>query len=136
MAALRLGLRPQDPTGFTASIDGAWGQSVFAEWRALASAGYRIGFRKQRFVGFGVLEVGGGVAGQKTTPANAEKSESSSWTGMVLAAPGLGASYQLGDRFAVGVEGALNVLGFRRLDDRTVNVSFLPTAFVGVAMDL
>jgi hypothetical protein len=136
MAALRLGLRPQDPTGFTASIDGAWGQSVFAEWRALASAGYRIGFRKQRFVGFGVLEVGGGVAGQKTTPANAEKSESSSWTGMVLAAPGLGASYQLGDRLAVGVEGALNVLGFRRLDDRTVNVSFLPTAFVGVAMDL
>ena len=72
MAALRLGWRPQDPTGFTATIDGAWGQAAFAEWRALASAGYRLGFRKQKLVAFGGLEVGGGVAGQKATPSGAQ----------------------------------------------------------------
>jgi hypothetical protein len=136
MAAMRLGLRPQDPTGFTASIDGAWGQSAFAEWRALVSAGYRIGFRRQRFVGFAALEIGGGIAGQKTTPGIAQSNETSSWTGTILAAPGLGASYQVGDRIAIGAEGVLNVLGFRRLDDGTATVSVLPTAYVGVMMDL
>jgi hypothetical protein len=136
MAALRLGMRPQDPSGFTVSIDGAWGQSAFAEWRALASAGYRIGFRKQKFVGFGALELGGGVAGQKKGPTIAQSNESSSWTGAILAAPTLGASYQVGDRIAVGAEGVFNLLGFRRLDDQNVTVSFLPTAYVGVTMDL
>lgn len=136
MAALRLGLRPQDPSGFSVSLDGAWGQSAFAEWRVLASAGYRLGFRRQRFVGFGVLELGAGIAGQKVTPGVAQSNETSAWTGTILAAPGLGASYQFADRLAVGAEGVLNVLGFRRLDDRTVDVSLLPTAYVGLTMDL
>jgi hypothetical protein len=136
MAAMRLGLRPQDPTGFVASIDGAWGQSEFAEWRALASAGYRIGFRKQRFVGFGALEVGGGVAGQKTTPGVPQSNDTTSWTGTIFAAPLLGASYEIVDRVAVGAEGALNVLGFRRLDNQSVTVSLLPTVYLGVTMDL
>jgi len=136
MAALRLGLRPQDPTGFVASLDGAWGQSSFAEWRALASAGYRIGFRKQRFVGFGALEVGAGVAGQKTSASVAQGNDTTSWTGTLLAAPLLGGSYQLADHIAVGAEGALNVLGFRRLDDQTVTISLLPTVYLGVTMDL
>lgn len=136
MAALRLGLRPQDPTGFTASLDGAWGQSAFAEWRVLASAGYRLGIRKQKFVGYGALELGGGVAGQRTTPNVAQSNDTSSWTGTIFAAPALGGSYQVGDRIAVGAEAVLNVFGFRRLDDRTVSVSLLPTAYVGVTMDL
>ena len=136
MAAMRLGLRPQDPSGFTASIDGAWGQSAFAEWRALVSAGYRIGLRKQRFLGFGVLEVGGGIAGQKTTPTVEQSNQTSSWTGTILVAPGLGASYQVADRMSVGAEGGLNVLGFRRLDSGTVTISVLPTVHVGVTMDL
>ena len=136
MVALRLGWRPQDPTGFVISLDGAWGQSTFAEWRALASAGYRIGFRKQKFVGFGVLELGGGAAGQKTTPSNPQSSDTTSWTGTLFAAPGLGASYQVTDNIAVGAEGALNLLGFRRLDDRNITVSLLPTVYLGATMDL
>jgi hypothetical protein len=134
MATMRLGLRPQDPTGFTATLDGAWGQAAFAEWRVLASAGYRIGFRKQRFVGFGALEAGAGIAGQKTT-TTAQSNETSSWTGALLFAPGLGASYRVFDHVAVSAEGNLNILGFRQLDDQTVTVSLLPTAYLGVAMD-
>jgi hypothetical protein len=136
MAGLRLGLRPQDPTGFIVSIDGAWGQSSFAEWRTLVSAGYRVGFRKQRFVGFGALEVGGGIAGQKATTPDAQSNETSSWTGAILAAPGLGASYQVGNHVAIGAEGLLTFLGFRRLEEGTVTVSVLPTAYLGLIMDL
>jgi hypothetical protein len=136
MAGIRLGLRPQDPTGFVASIDGAWGQSTFAEWRALVSVGYRLGFRKQRFVGWGALEVGGGIAGQKASSTEAQTNQTSSWTGTIGATPGLGASYQIGNRMALGAEGVLNVLGFRQLEDQTFTVSLLPTLYVGLAMDL
>ena len=135
MAAMRLGLRPQEPTGLTFSLDGAWGQSSFIEWRTLAAVGYRIGFRKQRFTGFGALEVGGGMAGQKTASPT-DPDGAISWTGTILGAPGIGASYQVMDRVAVGAEGSLNVLGFRRVDDGTVTVSLLPTAYLGLAMDL
>lgn len=136
MAGLRLGWRPQDPSGFTISLDGAWGQGPFSEWRVLASGGYRFGFRRNRFTAFGGVEIGAGLAGQKTTPTSAESGDASAWSGAFLAAPGLGATYQLGDRIAVGLEGTLNVLGYRRADEGTITASLLPAVYLGVAMDL
>jgi hypothetical protein len=135
MVGLRLGWRPQDPSGFTVSLDGAWGQGAFSEWRALASGGYRLGWRRNHFTAFGGVEVGAGFAGQKTTPS-ASQGDTSAWSGALLAAPGLGATYQFGDRIAVGLEGTLNVLGYRRADEGSFTASLLPAAYLGVAMDL
>jgi hypothetical protein len=137
MGSLRVGYRPQDPSGFTASLDGAWGQSTFSEWRALATVGWRFGLRRQKFVAFGGAEVGAGLGGQKTTPADGQTTDgTSAWTGMLVGAPMVGASFQLGEHVAVGAEGVLNVLGFRRIDDRSVSVSLLPSVYAGVTMDL
>jgi hypothetical protein len=110
---------------------GPW---TFAEWQALASAGYQLGLRKR--VPHGRRARSTGVAGQKTIPAVPQSTETSSWTATIVAAPSLGASYQVGARFAVGVEATLNVLGFRRIDDGTFTVSLLPTAYAGLTMGL
>ncbi|MET0592148.1 MAG: hypothetical protein ABW133_05580, partial [Polyangiaceae bacterium] len=134
MVGMRLGWRPQDPSGFTVSLDGAWGQGAFSEWRVLASGGYRLGFRRNRFTAFGGVEIGAGVAGQKTTPSAAQ-TDTSAWSGALLAAPGLGATYQFGDRIALGLEGTLNVLAYRRADEGTLTASVLPAVYLGVAMD-
>jgi hypothetical protein len=55
---------------------------------------------------------------------------------MLVGAPMVGASFQLGEHVAVGAEGVLNVLGFRRIDDRSVSVSLLPSVYAGVTVDL
>lgn len=129
MGAVRLGWRPQDASGFTVSLDGAWGKGVFSEWRAVVSAGYRVGLRVQRVNLFGGIEVGGGVVSQTAT------ADASGLSGTLLAAPMVGATYQLADRFALGFEGALNAVACRSETGSTIAV-FLPSALLGVAMDL
>ena len=135
LMALRFGLRPIEPTGFTLGIDGALGRtSSFGEWRILGSAGYRVGTRRNRFSGCAGTSVGGGILGQKTSSGSNTVNSGSAWTGAFFIAPTLGISYELGDQVAIGSEAALSAIFYRR--DAAFAASLLPAVYVGVAMGL
>ena len=133
-AGLRLGTRPVAPGGgVLASIDlFRASHGALAESRIVASGGWVWMARSHSFAGWAGVVGGGGAIVQEIEGSN--NGASTRWSGLLMAAPTVGAAVDLPHGLGAWVEGELAALAMRR--DAASVVTLAPAAWFGLSIGI